>query len=129
MRSRSRTAPTVGPRSATARLGSSAARAGSRSSRPCRVSRLVLRTLHSAAASGDVTVRDEHEVAVDSAEMARILNVSRGTVVAMVRRGDIPGFKAGRHWRFMASKVIAHLERSRDPWAQSYRSLARKRTP
>jgi len=67
------------------------------------------------------------EQAVDAAEMARVLNVSPATVKAMVRRGDIPGFKAGRHWRFIVSKVVAHLEAPTDPWAQSARSVSRKR--
>ena len=67
------------------------------------------------------------EVAVDAAEMGRLLGVAPKTIVAMARRGDIPGFKAARHWRFLPSKVVAHLEAPKDPWAQSSRSLARKR--
>ncbi len=68
-----------------------------------------------------------HECAVDLADMARILGVSTDTVYRMVRTGDIPGFKVGGVWRFFPSEVRAHLNRPKDPWAQSARSRARKR--
>ena len=68
------------------------------------------------------------EVAVDAVEMARLLNVAPKTVVAMAKRGDIPGFKPARHWRFFPSEVVEHLKAPKtDPWAQSARSISRRR--
>lgn len=67
------------------------------------------------------------EVAVDAAEMARLLNIAPKTVAEMAKRGDIPAFKPARHWRFFPSEVFAHLKAPRDPWAQSARSRSRRR--
>jgi excisionase family DNA binding protein len=67
------------------------------------------------------------EQAVDAVEMARLLGVAPKTIVATARRGEVPAFKAPRHWRFFPSKVQAHLEAPRDPWAQSARSRSRRR--
>ena len=43
-----------------------------------------------------------------SPEVARLLRVSRQTVVAMINRGDITAFRAGkRKWRINRSSVEA----------------------
>lgn len=69
------------------------------------------------------------EGAIDAAALAALLNVTRETVYRQARAGDIPGVRVGRSWRFFPSVVLAHLNRPRDPWAQSRRSTARRRGP
>jgi len=53
---------------------------------------------------------EQHETAVDTKEIARILGVSIVTVARMVREGEIPAIKVGERYRFFPSRVIAHLE-------------------
>lgn len=66
------------------------------------------------------------EVTVDAAELGALLKRAPKIITLMARRGEIPGFKVGRQWRFFPSKVIAHLEKPRDLWAQPARSSRRK---
>lgn len=50
------------------------------------------------------------------------------TVCRMAKRGDIPGVKLGRDWRFDPTEVDAHLKSTVvDPWVQSNRSRGRRR--
>ena len=64
---------------------------------------------------------------VDLKTMARILGVSQDTIRSLALSGEIPAFKVGRLWRFDSTRVLEHLNRPRDPWAQSRRSRGRKR--
>ncbi|MFI8633833.1 helix-turn-helix domain-containing protein [Microbacterium sp. NPDC077663] len=72
---------------------------------------------------------EQHEAAVDTKEMARILGVSVVTVSRMVRDGEIPAIKVGERFRFFPSRVIAHLEAKaaepEDLWALPSGNLAR----
>lgn len=70
---------------------------------------------------------DDIEPAVKVDDIAKLLSVSKEKVYRVAQAGEIPAFKVGREWRFFPSKVIAHLEAPKDPWAQSSRSLARRR--
>ncbi|MCJ1709290.1 helix-turn-helix domain-containing protein [Microbacterium sp. VKM Ac-2923] len=72
---------------------------------------------------------DESENAVTIPEIAILLRVSTAKVYRMANAGEIPAFRVGRSWRFFPSKVRAHLEAPKDRWAQSARSLGRKRRP
>ena len=38
-------------------------------------------------------------------EVAEYLKISKKTVYKMVRSGDLPGFKAGKHWRVLRSEL------------------------
>jgi excisionase family DNA binding protein len=40
------------------------------------------------------------ELTCSTAQVARWLNVSKPTVIAMARRGELPGKRVGRQWRF-----------------------------
>jgi excisionase family DNA binding protein len=40
------------------------------------------------------------ELTCSSAQVARWLNVSKPTVIAMARRGELPGKQVGKQWRF-----------------------------
>ena len=39
------------------------------------------------------------------AEVAEYLKISKKTVDRMVRFGDLPAFKAGKHWRVMRAEL------------------------
>jgi len=45
-------------------------------------------------------------------ELADYLKISKSTLYHLVRRGEIPGTKIGRHWRFHREAVDAWLRRS-----------------
>lgn len=70
---------------------------------------------------------DTGEKAITAKELAEDLQVSLDTVYAMANNEEIPGFRAGRTWRFFRSDVRAHLAKPRDRWAQPKRSRVRKR--
>ena len=38
-------------------------------------------------------------------ELANFLHVHIGTVLKLVKRGEIPGFRVGEHWRFELEAV------------------------
>src|SRR6266487_659220 len=46
------------------------------------------------------------ELACSAAQVARWLNVSKPTVIAAARRGELPGRQVGRQWRF-STKALA----------------------
>lgn len=63
-----------------------------------------------------------------SAQMAEHLKLENvQTVCRMAKRGDIPGVKLGRDWRFDPAEVDAHLKATPDSWVQSPRSRGRRR--
>lgn len=43
-------------------------------------------------------------------EVARFLRVPKSTVYKMVRRGQLPGQKIGKHWRFMRQGIQSWLD-------------------
>lgn len=51
------------------------------------------------------------EPLIDSAAAAELLRVHRKTLERMALRGDVPGHKVGRFWRFRASEL--------DEWLRS----------
>ena len=46
------------------------------------------------------------ELTCSSSDVARWLNVSKPTVIAMARRGELPGRQVGKQWRF-STKALA----------------------
>ena len=46
-------------------------------------------------------------------ELAVYLKVSKSTLYKIVRQGDIPSQKVGRHWRFRKKAIVNWLERIR----------------
>ena len=57
------------------------------------------------------------ELTCSTAQVARWLNVSRPTVIAMARRGELPGKRVGRQWRF-STRALAKawgLDQSDEP--------------
>ncbi|MFV0318262.1 MAG: helix-turn-helix domain-containing protein [Microthrixaceae bacterium] len=49
------------------------------------------------------------EVVLTGTEAAELLRVSVKTVLRLARKGDIPGRKVGREWRFARADVLAWL--------------------
>ena len=49
------------------------------------------------------------EIALNVDEVAELLRVSRHTVYRLAQRGDLPGRKIGRIWRFSRSGVEQYL--------------------
>lgn len=57
------------------------------------------------------------ELTCSAAQVARWLNVSKPTVIAMARRGELPGKRVGRQWRF-STRALAKawgLDQSEEP--------------
>jgi excisionase family DNA binding protein len=57
------------------------------------------------------------ELTCSTAQVARWLNVSKPTVIAMARRGELPGKRVGRQWRF-STRALAKawgLDQSDEP--------------
>ncbi|MGC4088431.1 MAG: helix-turn-helix domain-containing protein [Polyangiaceae bacterium] len=53
---------------------------------------------------------------LDSAMVAKLLRVTKPTVVAMVKRQGLPGLPVGKQWRFRRADVLAWIERQKsDP--------------
>ncbi len=48
-------------------------------------------------------------------DVAHYLNVHRKTVINLVERGELRGYRVGRNWRFRKSDVEAYLERQQAP--------------
>ncbi len=48
------------------------------------------------------------ELTCSAAQVARWLKVSKPTVIAAARRGELPGRQVGRQWRF-STKALARL--------------------
>ena len=50
------------------------------------------------------------EPSLDSQEAARLMGVHPETVKRRARRGEIPGIKLGKLWRFRASALDSYIE-------------------
>jgi excisionase family DNA binding protein len=64
------------------------------------------------------------ELTCSAAQVARWLKVSRPTVIAAARRGELPGRQVGRQWRF-STKALARLWGLDDVSASPTELLAR----
>jgi excisionase family DNA binding protein len=53
---------------------------------------------------------DEQDI-ITPAEAARILGVHQRTVQRLLKRGELPGFRAGFHWRIRRSELEAYIRR------------------
>jgi excisionase family DNA binding protein len=61
------------------------------------------RTLPAARPAASTTLADllaAGELTCSAAQVARFLHVSRPTVIAAARRGELPGRQVGKQWRF-----------------------------
>jgi excisionase family DNA binding protein len=64
------------------------------------------------------------ELTCSAAQVARWLKVSKPTVIAAARRGELPGRQIGRQWRF-STKALARLWGLGDTSAPPTELLAR----
>lgn len=84
-------------------------------------------TLHHARLISSILDLPMFRVYVDAVGLAEILQVTRDTVYRMVARDEIPYIKVGREYRFFPEDVTRHLANPKPSWAQSARSLGRRR--
>ena len=69
------------------------------------LSRTVFRVLATLASGGTVSISDVPKV-LSTTEAARILGISRPTLMKRVRSGEIPSFKVGSHTRLNFDDVV-----------------------
>jgi len=72
--------------------------------------------------------RTMDEEAIDVHELARRLAISEWKAYDLAADPLFPSFRVGNRHRFWRSEVLAYLAQPRDPWKQSTRSRARRRT-
>ena len=48
---------------------------------------------------------------IDAEEAAKMLGVTARTVTRLAERGEIPGFRVGRLWKFRRSDIQKYIER------------------
>ena len=48
---------------------------------------------------------------IDAEEAAKMLGVTARTVTRLAERGEIPGFRVGRLWKFRRSDIQEYIER------------------
>jgi excisionase family DNA binding protein len=53
-------------------------------------------------------------VLLTATQVAEILQWNRFTVVKKAEKGDIPGFKLGREWRFRQEDLLRWIEEKRN---------------
>ena len=51
----------------------------------------------------------EDDDVLTTEETASLLRVSTKTVLALARRGALPGEKVGRAWRFLRNEVLSYV--------------------
>ena len=51
------------------------------------------------------------EEPIDAEEAAKMLGVTGRTVTRLAERGEIPGFRVGRLWKFRRSDIQKYIER------------------
>jgi len=59
----------------------------------------------------ELVMRREQEI-LNVEQLAVLLAVPKSTVYTLVRDGQIPGHKVGRHWRFSRAAVLRWMEES-----------------
>ena len=47
-------------------------------------------------------------------QVADILQWNRYTIIKKAEKGDLPGFKLGREWRFRQEDIVAWIEEKRN---------------
>ena len=57
---------------------------------------------------------EKTEKPIGTKEVAEMLGVIPRTVVRLVERGDIPGFKVGDVWRFYRSEIKQYIQHQKD---------------
>ena len=57
---------------------------------------------------------EKTEKPIGTKAVAEMLGVIPRTVVRLVERGDIPGFKVGDVWRFYRSEIKQYIQNQKD---------------
>jgi excisionase family DNA binding protein len=51
---------------------------------------------------------------VTAKEVAEYLRLNQNTIINLAVKGDLPGFKIGKSWRFDMDEIIATIEESKE---------------
>lgn len=51
---------------------------------------------------------------VTAKEVAEYLRLNQNTIINLAVKGDLPGFKIGKSWRFDMDEIIAAIEESKE---------------
>jgi excisionase family DNA binding protein len=51
---------------------------------------------------------------VTAKEVAEYLRLNQNTIINLAVKGDLPGFKIGKSWRFDMDEIIATIEVSKE---------------
>ena len=73
------------------------------------------RTLPAAQPAPPTTLADliaAGELTCSAAQAARFLHVSKPTVIAAARRGELPGRQVGKQWRFSCRALVRMFDES-----------------
>jgi excisionase family DNA binding protein len=55
---------------------------------------------------------DDDEI-LTTRQVAKLLKIHRVTVIKLAQRGEIPGWRVGKSWRFSKSELTKHFLRKR----------------
>ena len=70
----------------------------------------------------------EYGEVLSVADVARLLQIEEATVRALARRGDLPGVKLGKHWRFLRDELRDSLRPARRAATTPQRQAAERPT-
>ena len=51
---------------------------------------------------------------VTAKEVAEYLRLNQNTIINLAVKGELPGFKIGKSWRFDMDEIIAAIEKSKE---------------
>lgn len=57
---------------------------------------------------------------VTAKEVAEYLRLNQNTIINLAVKGDLPGFKIGKSWRFDMDEIIATIEESKEKSRSSH---------
>jgi len=57
---------------------------------------------------------------VTAKEVAEYLRLNQNTIINLAVKGDLPGFKIGKSWRFDMDEIIATIEESKEKSRNSH---------
>ena len=57
---------------------------------------------------------------VTAKEVADYLRLNQNTIINLAVKGDLPGFKIGKSWRFDMDEIIATIEESKEKARMGY---------
>ena len=62
--------------------------------------------------ANDVVPPDGHRI-LTIQEVSQFLRIPLSTIYLLAKKGQLPGIKLGRHWRFLESDILDYFHRVR----------------